>query len=167
MNLRKIKKLKGITLVETLVYLVLFGLIFTSIMQYIFTVGDNNQKADFRKELEKETILINQHINDTFLQGTYIEAANTAFINNNGKIRVVNAIGQTIDYYLNNNRLIVNRNGITSYLTGQDFYVNKFYIEQIQKTGSSTVTGAKITFEIWAIKMTSAKNSFTSSFSLK
>ena len=102
-------KLKGITLVETLVYLALFGIIFTVMVEFSISIAQSNRSAELRQHLDRAKTFIIEHIDNSFLDTNSIDLNNSVFNNDQGKVRL-NNLGY-FEYYLENGVLKFNNTG--------------------------------------------------------
>ncbi|MFQ5492694.1 MAG: hypothetical protein ACE5DX_00850 [Candidatus Dojkabacteria bacterium] len=159
------KQLKGITLIESLVYLAVFGVMFFAVMQFVFTVIDSNRRANSINEIDKAAIFINQHINDSFDTASSVNTGLSTFDDNNGVLRL-NVTGGYIEYNLDSDRLNFDNNGVTSsYLSPLGLELSSFFVEQIQDK-ESNVIGARITTTVIAPKETDISKTITTSYTL-
>jgi Tfp pilus assembly protein PilV len=159
------KKIKGITLVEMLVYLTIFGMIFLTIISFLLTVATNNQKAESRKEMERATMFIMEHISDSFSRTHTVDIGSSIFSNDNGRLRVTNGVSY-FDYSIIDTKLAVNNSGISSYLVNSDIQVTKFLVERVNSK-SATIIGARISLTVTSIKLPGSTRSIQTSFLFK
>lgn len=68
-----IKNAKGMTLVEVVLYLALFGMFFMVMVQFFFFLGDNNQLSGESLKIDRSIIFMSQHLENTFQRGISIE----------------------------------------------------------------------------------------------
>ncbi len=141
---------KGITLLEMLIYLGLFTIIFTTIVTFVLTVAQANQLANRRKGIEKTLIFVNEHLADSFTKVNSVDTANSTFLNNTGVLRLLPSTGY-LEYKVVNGKLnFTNASGISNDITTNEFTVNKFYLEEVKNTAGTTV-GVKLTFQITSV----------------
>lgn len=154
----KTKKLKAITLVEQLLYLGLFGLIFVVIIEFSIDVTNNNIAARYRNHLERSNVFVYEHFEDSFFKASTIDINNSTFVNNNGKIRLLNS-AIYYEYRIQNGRLIFSNNGVENYITPPDIVLDKLYFTQVYAPDDSLI-GSKV--EI--IFRNSKQNNITKNF---
>ncbi len=154
---------KGFTLIEAIVYMALFAVVFTTIVEFAITVGQYNGDSGLKITIDRASIFINQHINESFKNSQSINVANSTFDNDNG-VLVLNSTAGNITYRLNNNRLIVNKNGADYYLSGSDLQIIKLYFEQVKVSHSNKVVGVRLTLQLRTVKKSSVSRTITTSF---
>jgi Tfp pilus assembly protein FimT len=159
------KRINGLTLIEILIYLALFAIIFSSIMQFTLSVAEANQTAEFKNEIERATIFVNEHLNLTFRSITQIDTNNSFFSQNDGKLKLTK-LPASYTYSLTNGRLTFNNNGTSVYLTNPNVSVDQFYLERVLAPDSSIV-GVRITMNIKAVKKPNLNKTIQTYYSLK
>lgn len=132
------KKLKAITLVETIIYLVLFGIIFTTIFQFVFTIQDGNKKSLSMDILEKNRIFISQHLQDSFTNSTEIDDTLSTFENDRGVLRLNHDAGYKL-YNINDDRLQYSENGVNNYITPANTTLTRFYLTPLTEVDGTIV----------------------------
>jgi hypothetical protein len=158
-------KPKGLTMVEILIYIAIFGLFFSTLVGFLFTVADNNRKAGYRKDIIRNITLTTEHLIDTFKVSTSIDTANSTFNSNNGRISL-NSPTNTYIYNISANRIQLDKSGQISYLTESKLKVERFYLEEV-RAANGTAIGARMTLELSSVKYPNLKNSVTTMFSIK
>lgn len=161
----KSSKNGGVTLVEVLVYLALFGLIFVSIIEFAISISQSNRVAGKRTEIEKSVITVTQHFSDTVPDGISIDDLNSVYDDDNGVLRVILDPGY-VEYRIENGRVVVDRDGILNYLTNPEYYVNKLRFEKILSR-SGVTTGVRLTFMISSSNDSSVTTTIITSYMLK
>lgn len=137
---------KGITLIEVIVYLAIFGIFFTTIMQFYFSLSEYNRLASERSELQKSIILIDQHLNQSIKEADSIDDANSLFNNPDGILRFTLA-GGYYEYNIINSRLNFDNNGTDFYLIDPQQVINSFTVSAVEDSDEEIV-GVKIVLEI-------------------
>ncbi|HLD03460.1 MAG TPA: type II secretion system protein [Candidatus Dojkabacteria bacterium] len=137
-------KLKGITLVETLVYLALFGIIFTVMVEFSISIAQSNRSAELRQHLDRAKTFIIEHIDNSFLDTNSIDLNNSVFNNDQGKVRL-NNLGY-FEYYLENGVLKFNNTGTVYDITNTKVTVDRFYLEAAQV--KTDTVGIRMTLEV-------------------
>lgn len=162
----KLKKyFKAITLAETVIYLALFAVIFTSIMQFTLSVSEANQSAEFKNEVERATIFVNEHLNLTFRSINQIDANNSFFYQDDGKLKLTH-LPATYKYSIINDRLSFDNNGTSSYLTNSNIKINKFYLERVLAP-DLTIVGVRVTMNLVSAKKPNISKTIQTYYSLK
>lgn len=69
---KMVKNLRGITLIEVVLYLALFGMFFLVMVQFFFFIGDSNQLSGESMKIDRTMIYLSQHFEDTFKRGVAI-----------------------------------------------------------------------------------------------
>ena len=159
------KRFKAITLVESLIYLALFGLIFLAVMQFFITLRGNNQLTLEKANLEKVNTYLNNHFSDSFLNTLYIDETNSIFTNNNGRIRIVKAGGYK-EYSLNSGVLTYSDNGIIKTILDPDYKIDKLRFDKILNE-DNLLQGIRIELKIVSIKNINNFKDIHTSFLLK
>lgn len=141
MRIKK-KKVQGVTLIETLIYMALFAFIFYALLGFVSFVSSNNVKAERQIEVDRSIIFLTEHFQLNFRRATSIDTTISVFDQNNGSL-VLKENTNTITYQVTADRLQIIDNGQTNYLTNSNEIVEKFYIERVM-TSKGTTEGAKI-----------------------
>ncbi len=137
---------KGVSLIETILYLALFAIIFTSVVSFMLAVSENNRIAKARNRVESSMIFVTEHISESFDLATSIDVDETVFEDSSGVLTLVTPSG-LVEYSVDSGRLMYNSGGSSTPLTIPDIVVTNCYLEQVlDKT--SEVVGIRITFGI-------------------
>jgi hypothetical protein len=158
-------KANAMTLVETLVYLVLFGVIFVAIMQFVISTRKNDDIAGQRNELEKAVLFIVNHLDDSFSQANGVINANTVFNSNTGKIRLQLAT-KYVEYNITGSKLHFSDNGTDYPLLDVDYQIDKFYLEQILNN-DNVLMGVRCEIQVTSIRNPTITKDFRTSFMFK
>jgi|GEM_PF-5340724 len=140
-------KQKGMTLIEILIYLGLFAIIFSAAIEFSFVIGRQLQRHSQIQQVNGTVIFINNQINDTFLYSKQINTGNSTFDNVIGAVEVQSYSNEISRYYVNNGTLFVNQDGVVSPLTDQNLEVKEFTVTQILDK-SSEIVGVRTTFKL-------------------
>jgi hypothetical protein len=100
-----IKKLKAITLVETLVYLALFGIFFITVMQFLFFLQEFESNAESRLLLNQNSIFLSEHLKETLKDTKSVDLANSQLDQDLGKLRIIKNDNTYVEYSINSNRI--------------------------------------------------------------
>ncbi|MFZ6021983.1 MAG: type II secretion system protein [Patescibacteria group bacterium] len=143
-------KTAAFTLIETILYLALFNIIFFVVITWAISLAQNNRTAEYKNALEKNAIFVTSHLKDSFQEANSLDPANSTYNSDNGKVRV-SKLASYKEYYLQNQVLKVTDGVNTHDLTDQFVHVTKFNVVPIQNA-LGTVTGANITVQFTAEK---------------
>jgi len=129
----KIKKYSAITLVETLVYIGVFGIIFVVIIQFLIMMSDNNRLTQQRLETSRSKLFLYEHLEKSFLDADTLSVQDTTFDNDSGVLTITDqSIAEELHYEIVNGSLIFARGSDSSIiLTSTNIIVTKFYLEDI------------------------------------
>jgi type II secretory pathway component PulJ len=144
-------KSKANTLVEVLLYLGLFGIIFSVAILFTISISQNNNNNDQRARVEKSMIFSNEHLYTSFNKATTLDLANSTFNVDNGKLRL-NYAGGYLDYQLTNGRLQISDSGAANYLTDVDVTVSQFLVQQVTDSFAN-IRGLRITITVSSVKI--------------
>jgi len=159
-NLTLRHNLKAVTLIEIILYLALFGVIFTSILSFASNVDDVNQFTKSNYNFDKQIVFFDQHLKNSFNQTMGIDASGSVFNSDNGMI-ILNTSTSTITYRLENSRIIVSAAAANDFISQVDVDINKFYIEPITMGSEETIKGVRILLEM---SKDNAKRSISASY---
>lgn len=89
-NYLKIKlcKLAGVTLLEMLVYLTVFGLIITTIVGFALTINNSQNRENKNTAKSNDAMFVLQHVSSKIAKTVSFDEANSVFNNDNGKVRL-------------------------------------------------------------------------------
>jgi len=141
----KIKKYKAVTLVETLVYIGVFGIVFIVIMQFVIMMSDNNRLTQQRLETSRSKLFLYEHLEKSFLDADDLSSVETVFDNDNGILTITDqSISEDLKYEIVNGSLVFTRgSNNTVDLNSSNIIVSKFYLEDILDV-DSTVIGVDV-----------------------
>jgi hypothetical protein len=148
MLFKRKEKFEGVTLVETLIYIGLFGIIFTLVMQFLLTISENTHTTQLRLEMSRYKTYSFQHLEKTFLDSELVDMANSTFGNDNGELTLIDTEGGgtlALKYEIVDDKVIFTR-GVNSpvSLTPNNITVTQFYLEEVQNVDLETI-GINIT----------------------
>ncbi len=158
------KRIPAITLVETIIYLAIFGVVFGSILQFMITVNEQNYRAEFKTNLGKSVLHMTEHFNDSIDLATDIEIASSTFASDNGVLRL-NYSGGTMRYSLNGGRLYFERNAEVFFLTPPRFAIDQFFLEEVHDDDANLI-GVRMTMHIYSRDDQTAEETIVTSFFL-
>lgn len=164
MRIIKDKKVKAFTLTEVVLYLGLFGFIFTSIISYFFVTDEFNKRDIRQVEISKNAVFIVEHLDETFTRAKSIDVANSIFDNNVGTLSIIRSDNSTIRYSLSNNRIIALTTS-SNFISGKDMIISVFRFERIVDNGITV--GVRFILNISSSKTASATRNVTYTYVLK
>lgn len=85
---------KAFTLIETLLYLALFSIIFFSVVTFTISITESNSRAEYKNAVEKNAIYVSEHLAESFALYSTIDSATTIFDSDNSILR----LGTGADY---------------------------------------------------------------------
>ncbi len=155
----------GMTLVESVTYIGIFGIVFLSIIQFVLAINTYNLSAAQKGELERSKIYLLEHLQDSFRKSTSVDTVNSTFANNAGKLRLLPSSGY-YEYYLNGTVLTFSQSGSTFPLTPSNVQVTKLYFEKVN-TVSGTTIGTRITIDLKSTKSSNATSTIQTMYSVR
>jgi len=144
MNLKKLTNKNGATLIEVIIYLALFSLIFLTIIQFTFSLSDYIDKNKKENEIARTIIYINEQIKNKFSSSNSIDPTQSNFSTSGGKLTLISDEGNYI-YQINEQRLEFDHNLELNYLTPEVVNISNFQIEPIYDIRDE-LSGVKIYF---------------------
>jgi hypothetical protein len=142
-KIHKIQKQKamysGLSLMETLVYIGLFGMLFIVLVQFMLMVGDNNDDIAIRADSGIYKLYTLEHIEESVDWSATIDEANSVFDVDNGVLVLANG-SNTVKYELSNGDLVVQRDLDTPVvITPNGVIVTLFRLDQLYDIDSSLI----------------------------
>lgn len=139
-------KLRAFTLTELLVYLAIFGILFASMMQFLFYVERSSNKAYYRSEMDKFALFLDERLKEDLQTADSIDTVNSTFDDDAGVLVLsVGAANET--FTVTNGTLTVDRGVGNSILTAPSYNVDRFYVERVNDN-IGDVKGVRITIEL-------------------
>ncbi len=160
------KKQKAITLVESVLYLALFGIFFVIVVQFAFTIGQQNTKSDLDNTLNRGIIFVNEHLNDDFINALSVNSGLSTFGSNSGVLRLNMPASKYAQYSISSSRLQFSDNGTTYYLTPQELTVSQFLLTRINNA-AGTAVGTQMTLTMSSNKYPEITDTYSTSYILK
>jgi type II secretory pathway pseudopilin PulG len=121
-------KLKGFTLIETVLYIGLFSIILLMVVSFMLLTQQSTENTTKTASLYKTSEFLIQHINDTFENTTVIIESESNFEIDQGKLTLtVSTLPKS--YTLENTQ--IHYDGIP--ISPPEISINKFYLEPIYK----------------------------------
>lgn len=112
MKNREQNKLKGITLLETLVYITLFSMILFVIVNFMLGTQETTRRTSQRNSIHQSAQFVKQHLDHSFQKVKDIKEDGSSFNNDNGVLSLAFLDGVKT-YRLSNNRIYFNDIEIT------------------------------------------------------
>ncbi len=145
------KKLKAFTLIEVVVYMALFALIFVMIIEFSISIRQINSSTNTSTRLDNAMIFANQVLETNLSNIQTVVSINSAFDSDNGVLNAILKNGETVEFKIAQNRLVITKGTTTSPITPVEVFVNKFNITPVY-TSDTTLTniiGIKINLSIY------------------
>lgn len=143
-------KKSAFTLLELVVYMGVFSIVFIVVVQFGFNVAEANKSASSTLEIERTTTLISQHFTETF--ETYDEIDQLlSDVDNAERVRFVNNTSY-IEYRIENSRFLVERDGVENFITKLDFSIQNLDFEYIFSQDLTQVIGLSIDYRVQSNK---------------
>jgi len=136
------KKIISITLVETIVYLALFAIVFGVVVQFSFSVSEANTNALIDSEVEKSLLFIHSHFKTTLTNKIVLNETESIFESNNSKL-VFTLNGNLITYDLVDGRIRITREGLSNFINNPFNNATSFNVERVFDKNMIT-TGLRI-----------------------
>ncbi|HCC67925.1 TPA: hypothetical protein DEP90_01770 [Patescibacteria group bacterium] len=131
-------RLKGITLMETVLYIGLFSVITLIILNFMLSLQETTLRTKRKSDLHQASEFMIRHLDYSFTKALSINELNSVFENSNGVLELMFESGNK-QYYLTDSKFYFNGTSLTtSSILVSDFFVTPVY------TGSSNLTGVKI-----------------------
>ncbi len=154
-------RLKGVTLVETLLYIGLFSVMMLVLLNFMLSTQEVMSRTNIRGELDNSLQFVARHINDSFEKAQSLDQENTTFDTDDGEIQLTFQEGDKT-YTLSNNNLLFDGTPIHS----SKYSVSKFNIEPVYK-GESILIGVRVNITMHSKKEPSFTQDLNLLISLK
>jgi hypothetical protein len=151
--------------VESVVYLGLFAIIFLVVMQYFFSISAQNEYAESSIETEKSVIFLSDHISNTFGEIHSIDASSSQFNLDDGLLVLFtdDTLTTTVSYEIESDRIrFTDEASQQSYISDRNNEVTQFLIEQILNSEDELV-GVRVT-TVFDSKNINYQREFTTSY---
>lgn len=143
MQIKKISKNKGFTLVETLIYAVGMVLLLGVIASLVYYMYNWYQYATISSKVDQVGLTIMDRVVKDIRTGKDIDFGQSVFNNANGVIDVDAKVGGSIiskKFSVQNQRIMYQENGGTAeYLTPPNMSITSFYLKNITASTSKSV----------------------------
>lgn len=139
-------RLKGITLVETMLYIGLFSIIILIIINFMLSAQEASRRNDVNSDLSRASELISQHLSYSFDRAVSVNELNSIFDTSQGVIEL-NFSNKIKQYALVDSRLYFD--GIP--ISPSTILVSQFLLQPIYKS-ENTIIGIRIAIELQSKK---------------
>jgi len=162
--MKYLKSKKGMTLVELIIYLMIFSIVILSVAQFGISSVEWNKRSVNRAVLEEEIVSINRSLSEAFTNALTVDegVGKTIYTDNNGKLVLnMNSATTPLTFTKTGTNITLARGGgAATNITGNKINVTKFYLEKIIDTISNTTIGVRVSVTI----VSSNNSSFTRDF---
>jgi competence protein ComGC len=134
-------RLKGFTLVETMMYIGLFSIIIIMVISFMISTQQSTAKTEKEEAIFRSSQFISQHLKHTIKEADSLDEANTVFDNDDGKISLIMPTGTKV-YQLFEQRLSFD----STLISNSKILVDKFHITPIYD--DLDIVGLKIEIEL-------------------
>jgi len=158
------KSFKAMSLIEVVVYLALFGVIFLLIIQFVIDTNKNNNFARHRNIIEKTSLFILRQLDLNVKPGIVLNEIESVFDSNQGKL-VFSKDSVVYQYYIQNDRLFFNEGTNNSEMLDPNMKINAFLIEKV--INNDQTVGLRITLELESISLDTVNKNVTTMYLIK
>lgn len=150
---------KGITLIETIVYIALFMIILPAYMLFLLQIWGTNISLDERTRMEQTSALVFLELQSALTEADAINVSTSTLNNSNGILKFLDSSGQLIiidrpttsitfsDVPTNVNRLRMQKGSNPAvYLTDPEINVSEWRIEAVRD--GSDLSGLRISLDL-------------------
>lgn len=130
-------RLKGVTLIETMLYIGLFAIIMIIVLNFMLSTQEATLRTNRKSNIHQATEFVTQHINYSFEKAISINSTNSTFGNNQGVLELVFTEGSK-QYSVLNSTLYFD--GVP--ITPPTMSVDTFSLDPIYK-GVETIIGIR------------------------
>lgn len=139
-------RLKGITLIETMLYIGLFSVIIIIVLNFMLSTQEATQKTQSRSDVHRVAEFVSQHINHSFNKTLSVNPLTSIFDSSQGVLDLQFTEGSK-QYTISNSRLYFD--GIP--ITPTNVTINSFTVQPVYK-GTDTIIGIKTDIDILSRK---------------
>lgn len=158
------KRLSGSTLLEMIVYVALFGVIFISVVQFTITMSEYDQNAIYYNDIERSSVFLNQHLRQNFREAKAIKTQGSVFDNDNGQLVLTSVANIDITYRLNNGRITAHRNTELP-LIPQTVRATQLRFTRVLNTDGELV-GVEVEYDLESVKESNIRRSYKTNYIL-
>lgn len=157
-------KKKAITLVETLVYLAIFGVFFAIVIAFMLDVSEANRRSLAQNEIERATLFLFNHMTDTFERASAIDEGSSTFDDPDGVLHLEDGSDDFI-YRIDSDRVEFDEDGTENFLTIGEINVESLEFERVEQM-DSTLVGARVIATLTSVKFPEVSREIESVFIL-
>ena len=162
-NTRKI--LCGATLVEVLVYLALFAMIFVVFIRLFWYVSENNRRATYRGELDRSAMFVFEHLDTIVADASSIDENLSVFNADEGAL-VLQVDAASVSYSLASGVLYYQTDGVAIPITSGKYDVDSFFLERVLNSDSKLI-GTRLTLLISPVDLPDMSFTLTTAYTLQ
>jgi len=134
-------KLKGFTLLETILYIGLFSAVLFIVVSFMLSTQEANMRTQRSENIYQTSQFVTEHINYTFRKAETINEANSVFEDDDGKLSLV-INGEVKTYEIESQKLMYD----TIQISSSEILVENFYLTPIYK--DLKIIGVKINISL-------------------
>ncbi len=154
-------RLKGITLIESLVYIGLFAIIIIMILNFMLSAQESTLKNIRKSNLHHSSTLVVQHFEDSFNSVQRVNDINSVFEDDNGRLELISETGAK-QYSLINSRIYYD--GVA--ITPTSISVTKFHLEPVYQ-GKEDILGVILKVDLISNKDNSLSERINMLFTIR
>ncbi len=137
----------GMTLIEMIVYVALFGMIFATIVVFATTISNYNQDARDMTTTGKQILFIDEHLADSINKTSSINEDASVWKQDNGDLQLLGTI-DTYRYVVENGSLVFYRNADRHLLTNPNIRVSRFFLEDVRDE-ENAIIGVRVEMRLF------------------
>ena len=154
-------KLKGITLLETLLYIAIFSSILFVIIGFMLSTQEASLRNERRSNIHQTSQFVIQHFSDTFTKIREIDINSSVFNNDNGLLSYSYSDGNH-KYSLINGKLVYDFTPITP----SNIIITKFSIEPLYNR-KNIISAVRVTYKMSSVGDTQVTSEFTNLYVIR
>ncbi len=161
---RRNKNFPAMSLIEVIVYLALFGVIFLLIIQFVIDTNKNNNFSRHRNIIEKTGLFTFRHLDLNIKPGITLDEVQSVFDTESGKI-VFTKDAIIYQYYILNNRLYFNDGTETSEMLDPNIKINSLLVQKV--INNDETVGIRVSIELESISMETVTKNVSTMYLIK
>ncbi len=154
-------RLKGTTLIETVLYIAILTSILFVLVNFTLSTQEATIHTERRSQIYTNTEFITQHLDSTFSKISTIDEAQSSFDQDKG-ILYLNIQNEEHNYTLSQNKLLYDNTPIS----GNDVIVNSFNIQPLYNK-KDIVSAVKISIQITSLRDAKVKKNITTLYTIR
>lgn len=164
MKVRRLRNIKGMTLIEILLYLALFSIFFLVMVEFFLFVNQSNQLSSETLKLDRSVIFLTQHLEDSFEKKSFTSITDIEE-SDLDELELYDSAVPEYTYKVGDEdgELQFNDGSGNVQITRSDIIVDKFSLEEILDN-EDTVIGAKITIRLKSKTDNTVQREFSNSY---